>query len=125
MPNRSKSERDIHIIAAASLFATLTRDAQEIADLLDTSKRSIHRWSKEPLWHQTLDTLGYEGERNFRVHPARDSVENPNFEVVETAYLAAIEQGVPKHKRVSLVSEQTGVKDWTVRYWAGKFGWDD
>ena len=123
MPNRSKSERDIHIIAAASLFATLTRDAQEIADLLDTSKRSIHRWSKEAIWHQTLDILGYEGERNFRVQPARSIQDNPNFETVESAYREAQAQGVPKHKRVSLVSEQTGVKDWNVRYWANKFGW--
>ena len=121
----TKAERDILIITSATLFAKHTRDANEIAALLGTTERTVHRWSKESLWHQTLDTLGYESERNFRVQPARDSVENPNFEVVETAYLAAIEQGVPKHKRVSLVSKQTGVNDWTVRNWAKKFGWDN
>ena len=121
----TKAERDILITAAATLFARHTRDANEIAALLDTTKRTVHRWSKESLWHQTLDTLGYEGERHFRVQPARSIQENPNFETVEGAYREARAQGVPKHKRVSLVSKQTGVNDWTVRNWAKKFGWDN
>ena len=121
----SKAERDILITAAATLFARHTRDANEIAAVLGTTQRTIHRWSKEPRWPQTLDTLGYESERNFRVQPARDTRENPNFETVEGAYREAQEQGVPKHKRVSLVADQTGVKAWTVRNWAKRFGWDN
>ena len=71
MPKRSKAELDILITVAAGLFATHTRDAKEIANLLDTSERSVHRWAKEDLWEEVLQTLNYEGERNFRVKPRR------------------------------------------------------
>ena len=57
MPRRSKSDTDVRITVAAGFFATHTRDAQEIADMLDTSKRNIYRWSKEPLWERVLETL--------------------------------------------------------------------
>ena len=40
MPKRSKAELDILITVAAGLFATHTRDAKEIANLLNTSERS-------------------------------------------------------------------------------------
>ena len=71
MPKRSKAELDILITVAAGLFATHTRDAKEIANLLDTSERSVHRWAKEDLWEDVLRTLNYEGERHFRVKPTR------------------------------------------------------
>ena len=92
--------------------------------MLDTSNRSIHNWSHEPRWAEVLDTLDYEGERHFRVQPRRDTHENPNFEAVESAYLEALEQGVPKKNIVAHVAKITGTKVWTVRYWAGKYGWD-
>ena len=102
MANRSKAEREILITAAATLFAKHTRDANEIAFLLESSYRSIHRWSKEePRWIEVLDTLGYEGERNFRVQPARDTQDNPNFEKARIAYREAQKQGIPARKLVS------------------------
>ena len=120
----TKAERNILITATATLFVRHTRDANEIAALLDTTNRSVHRWSKEPLWHEVLDTLGYEGERNFRVQPVRDIQGNPNFVHVKTAYEQAQREGVPKHRRVRRVAEQTGVKDGTIRYWVRRYGWD-
>ena len=71
MPKRSKAELDILITIAAGLFAIHTRDAKEIANLLDTSERSIHRWAEREKWEEVLQTLNYEGERNFRVKPTR------------------------------------------------------
>ena len=71
MPKRSKAELEALITAAARLFATHTRDAKEIANLLGTSERSVHRWAKEDLWEEVLQTLNYDGERNFRVKPRR------------------------------------------------------
>ena len=71
MPKRSKTELDILITVAAGLFATHTRDAKEIANLLDTSERSVHRWAEREKWEEVLQTLNYEGERNFRVKPTR------------------------------------------------------
>ena len=38
MPKRSKAELEVLITAAARLFATHTRDAKEIANLLGTSR---------------------------------------------------------------------------------------
>ena len=52
MPKRSKAELDIliRVTIAAGLFAIHTelweRDAKEIANLLNTSERSVHRWAK-------------------------------------------------------------------------------
>ena len=71
MPKRSKAELDILITVAAGLFATHTRDAKEIANLLNTSERSVHRWAEREKWEEVLQILGYEGERNFRVKPTR------------------------------------------------------
>ena len=71
MPRRSKPEQERLTRAAAVLFATRTRDAKEIASLLDTTERTIHRWAKDPLWEEVLQYLNYEGERNFRVNPRR------------------------------------------------------
>ena len=125
MTKPTYSKRVIHTIAAATLFATQTRDANEIAGMLDTSDRSVHRWSHEPLWHQTLDTLGYEGERNFRVQPARDPErDDDTYQPMKTAYLQAISDEVPKAQRASHVAEITGQKAWKVRYWARRYGWD-
>ena len=71
MPKRSKAELDILVTVAAALFAIHTRDAKEIARLLNTSERSVHRWAESEKWEEVLNTLGYEGERNFRVKPRR------------------------------------------------------
>ena len=126
MANRTKAERNIHITTSAFLFAKHTRDAEKIADIMNTSKRSVLRWSETPLFDETLQTLGYTGERHFRVRPARDvERDDPTFETVKNAYQLARDQGVPKHKRVSTVAQQTGVKDWKIRAWIRKYRWDD
>ena len=126
MPRRTKAETDILITAAATLFARHTRDAGEIALMLDCAKSSVYRWWKSPLWTQVLDTLGYEGEKHFRVMPARDADrENAEaFEVVKTAYEQAQWDGVPRSRISRRVAEQTGVKYWKVREMARKYRWD-
>lgn len=68
MPKKSKIETNIRITVAAGLFVTHTRDAQEIADMLDTTERNVYRWSKSDLWQDTLETLNYEGGQNFRIN---------------------------------------------------------
>ena len=126
MPRHTKAQTEIYITAAATLFVRHTRDANEIASLLDTTDRSIHRWSKQPRWTEVLDTLNYDGERHFRVRQRRDlQRDDPNFEAVRDAYSEAIAQGVPKNKRISTVAAQTGVKNWKVREWVRRFGWSD
>ena len=72
MPKRSKAELDILVTIAAGFFATHTRDAKEIASLLNTTERTVHRWAEREKWEEVLKTLGYKGERNFRVKPRRN-----------------------------------------------------
>ena len=71
MPKRSKVETDILVTIAAGFFATQTRDAKVIARLLNTTERNVHRWAQREKWEEVLQTLNYEGERNFRVKPRR------------------------------------------------------
>ena len=68
---RKAETDDILVTIAAGLFATHTRDAKKIASLLNTSERSVHRWAEREKWEEVLQTLNYEGERNFRVKPTR------------------------------------------------------
>ena len=69
MPKQSQAEMQDSIRLAALYFVTETRDAKALAEKVNTSERTIHRWSKSQLWHETLDRLGYTGERHFRVRP--------------------------------------------------------
>lgn len=73
MPKHTRSETDILVTVAAGLFVRHTRDAKEIASLLKTTERTIHRWAERDRWEEVLKTLNYEGERNFRVKPRRSS----------------------------------------------------
>ena len=57
MPKKSKTETDVRITIAAGLFVIHTRDAQEIASMLDTTERNVYRWSKTDLWEEILQTL--------------------------------------------------------------------
>lgn len=71
MANKSTAERKIHITTAACLFVTYTRDAEKIGKVLNTTGRTIHRYAETDRWDEVLRTLGYEGERSFRVRPRR------------------------------------------------------
>jgi uncharacterized protein YjcR len=125
MPNKSRTETDIRITVAAGLFATYTRDAKEIADKLDTTERNIHRWAERDRWKEVLQTLGYTGERSFRIQTSRNSQNNPDFEKAKIAYQQALADGIPKHKIASSVSKQTNVIPETIRKWAKKYHWRD
>ena len=124
MSKKSKAEIDIRVTIAAGLFANYTRDAKEIARLLNTTERNIHRWAERQRWDEVLQILKYNGERNFRVRPARDMQSSPDFEKAKTAYSRARENGIPKHKLATLVSNELGISYRTVLEWAKAFGWN-
>ena len=69
MGNRTQAEMSIVITVAAFYFVNHSRDAKEIADFVDVTERTIHRWAESPKWHEVLNDLGYTGERSFRVRP--------------------------------------------------------
>lgn len=71
MPKRSKTQTEMLITAAAGLFVNHTRDAAEIAALLNTTPRNVYRWAQHNRWEEVLQTFNYEGERNFRINPRR------------------------------------------------------
>ena len=125
MPARSKAKTDTLVTVAAGLFATHTRDAKEIASLLDTSERSVHRWAKTDVWETVLKTLNYEGERNFRVKPNRDSQREVGeiFEKAHDAYQEAIKAGEPKHKLATVTSNAVGIPARKIHDWAMTHGW--
>lgn len=127
MPNRSKTERDTLITTAAGIFAKHTRDAKEIADILDTSERSIYRWAETPQWEKTLAAIGYDGERSFRVATTRD-IQRDYGEIFDDArdlYLAAVQQGHSHWKAAGIVADRFGLQQQTILKWARRFGWRD
>ena len=125
MPARSKDKTDTLVTIAAGLFATHTRDAKEIASLLDTSERSVHRWAKTDVWETVLKTLNYKGQRNFRVKSNRDSQREVGeiFEKAREAYQDAIRSGVPTHKLATLASNAVGIPARKIHDWAMTHGW--
>ena len=127
MPYRSKAEKDILVTAGAALFATHTRDAKEIGSLLNTTERTIHRWAELEKWEEVLQTLNYEGERNFRVKPSRDSQSEAGeiFEKAREVYQEAFKAGEPQHKLATIASSAVGVPSGKIHYWAMKHGWRD
>ena len=65
----------LSIIVAAGLFTTHASGAKEIASLLNTTGRNFHQWAEREKWKGVLETLGYEGDRNFRLQPTEHAVE--------------------------------------------------
>ena len=116
MPKRSKAELDILITVAAGLFATHTRDAKEIANLLDTSERSVHRWAKEELWEKVLQSLNYEGERNFRVKPKRST---------DTLITAAARLFATHTRDAKEIANLLNTKERSIRRWAKSEIWEE
>ena len=116
MPKRSKAELEALITAAARLFSTHTRDAKEIASLLNTSERSVHRWAKEELWEKVLQSLNYEGERNFRVKPKRST----DTLITAAARLFATHTRDPKE-----IAKLLNTKERSIRRWAKSEIWEE
>ena len=126
MAKRSKAEVDALTTRAAWIFATQTRDADEIASLLKTSKRSVERYAESELWAEVLKSLDYQGPRNFRVNPTRETARDANgaFEKAREVYMEAKESGAPKHRWATLTATATGVPLSTLYTWVAKYGWN-
>ena len=125
MPNKSAAEMDILVTVAAGLFVMYTRDAKEIAGIMNTTERSIHRYAEREKWEEVLQALHYEGDRSFRVETTRDT-QRDYGEVLDAArdlYLAAIDKGHSSWKATGIVEEKLGVNRRTVEKWALRFGW--
>ena len=69
----TRAEKREQVKKAALIFARLTRDADEIAKALEVHPRTVYRMIKLPEFHTELDILEYVGDRNFRIHSARNT----------------------------------------------------
>lgn len=125
MANKSTAERDIHITTAACLFVIYTRDAKEIADIMNTTDRTIHRYAETDRWEEVLRIVGYEGERSFRVEATRDPARDHGevFEKAQEMFITAVRQGHSNWKAAGIAAEELGFQQKTILKWARRFGW--
>ena len=127
MPNKSDAEIDIFITTAAYLFATYTRDAKEIADIMRSTERSIHRYAEYDRWGEVLNILKYKGKRSFRVVPTRDIAreEGEDLDKARDLFRAFTGKGHSDWKAAEATGEILGLETRRVLRWARRFGWRD
>ena len=117
----------IKLHAAAAIFAS--RDscsAQEIADILKVPLNSVYHYAKQPEWDETLDTLGYTGDRQFTRKATRD-IQKESGELVaqsKAIYTKARQDGFNHKKAVTAVVNELELKRRRVNEWAEKFDWE-
>lgn len=117
----------IKLHAAAAIF--VSRDgcsAQEIADILNVPLNSVYHYEKQPEWEETLDTLGYTGDRRFTRKATRD-IEKESGELVAQArglYTKSRRDGFNHKKAVTAVVNELELKRRRVNEWAEKFDWE-
>ena len=99
----------IKLHAAATIFASRNGcAAQEIADIIDVPVNSVYHYAKHHEWHETLDTLGYTGDRNFSKKKTRDPQrDDPNlFALAKSIYRLERTSGRDKKKAVSSICRE-------------------
>lgn len=118
----------IKLHAAAAIFAS--RDgcsAQEIADTLNVVPlNSVYHYAKQTEWEETLDTLGYTGDRQFTRKATRD-IQKESGELVAQSraiYTKSRRDGFNHKKAVTAVVNELGLKRRRVNEWAEKFDWE-
>ena len=117
----------IKLHAAAAIFAS--RDgcsAQEIADILNVPLNSVYHYAKQPEWEETLDTLGYTGDRRFTRKATRD-IQRDTGELVAQSraiYTKAQRDGFNHKKAVTAVVNELGLKRRRINEWAEKYDWE-
>ena len=115
----------IKLHAATTLFAERGGcSAKELADLLNVPVNSIYHYAKHPEWNESLDLLGYTGERAF--HKETRDVIKESGELVAQAhaiYHKARTDGQNHKRAVSVVCETPSLKRRRVNYWAKRFDW--
>ena len=116
---------EIKIIAAATYFAHTSRRVTDIANAFGVDTRTVRRWANNPIWQQTLDVIGYKGDRRFLRAPAREVARDTHglYTDAKKAYQDAALVGEPKHKLAAIAAEKVGLSARRVRDWAKKYNW--
>ena len=125
MRKPSRAEKHEQVKRTAFMFARITRDADEIADTIEVTPRTVYRLLDRDDFHAELDALGYTGERNFRTKPARSR--HPNHDRAKSLWDEL--NHLPRSKRGRAVAEQLNIpieKVWNwMRNWREEEGRDD
>ena len=115
------AEKAEQIQQAAFIFARVTRGAEEIADALHVSSRTVQRMIHLPAFQEELDRLGYQGERRFgKAHRAQRSAERTRKdEYQKTKQLWEQITDIPEHGRAKVINDREDIKSsyGTVRRW--------
>jgi len=121
----AQKNRIIKTHCAAFYFSHISRDLEEISVIFGVSKDTIRNWSKSSEWADTLEILGYDGDRSFIPNPTRDTARDAGecFEQAKVVYQNAIHAGIPTHQLASFVGETLDVNPRRIRDWAKKYNW--
>lgn len=115
------------VVAAATIFASKNGcSAQEIADILNVPLNSVYHYAKQPEWNETLDTLGFDGDRQFTRKTTRDPMKD-SAELVAQArgiYIKERLDGSTHKQAVSAVCEALELKRRRINEWAAKYDWE-
>ena len=104
------------IIQAAFMFARITRDANEMAEALRVSLRTVQRLMDFPEFHAELDDLGYDGERNFKVKEGkRGKGRTAEYEHAKRLWEEMTD--VPEDRRLAIIRKQVKTPYHTLRVW--------
>ena len=116
-PNRTEKAEQVK--TAAIIFARMTRDANQIADVLQVTPRTIYRLMDREDFHEELDVLGYTGDRNF--HPATSRQRHPDHDRAKRLWDSLFD--VPRRMRGRRVAEELGVP--IGRVWSWMRNWEE
>ena len=119
----------IEELHAAAFYLTKHPEstAEQVGDFVGKSKRTIERWSTTAEWHDALDNLGFEGDRNWRRNPHRD-VRRDSGDLVDLGkqtYQRYRADGITKGKATIAAAKVLNIAEKTVYNWRKKFEWDN
>ena len=123
----TRAEKAEQIKQAAFMFARVTRDADEIAEALQVSSRTVQRLIHMPAFQAELDRLGYQGELRFRkarrVKPSERAPRGPERkqkeEYQQVRQLWHEMTDIPEHRRARIIADRKDITSsyTTVRRW--------
>ena len=107
----TREEKAEQIRQAAFLFARVTRDADEIAQALQVSSRTVQRLMTNPAFHAELDRLGYPGERRFRkaarAQRQTEHKQKPEYQKVKRLWEEMTD--IPEHGRAKAIADREDI----------------
>ena len=62
----------LKVLAAAAHFAKVSRQAEDIAKVVNTTPEEVHNWAKTPLWEQAVKYYGWHGNLTPQEEPVAE-----------------------------------------------------